>query len=122
MIRTRRREDRAGLDVRAEMTAAAPGIGVAQARFSAEQRRDLVEVEPHGGVGGAAMKNTVMFEPRRNDEHIVELHVERPVGDALFGREQHPDDQSVVAGNPLRAHANVERTNAEREVADADMG
>ena len=68
------------------------------------------------------MKNPVMLEQRRNDEHVVELHVERPVGDALFGREQHPDDQSVVAGNPLRAHADVESTDAEREVADADMG
>src|SRR3954471_2368863 len=104
------------------MTTAAPGVGITQPWLSAEQRRDFVEVEAHGGVSGAAVKNTVMFEPWRNDEHIVELHVKRPVGDALFGREQHPDDQLVVAGNPLRAHADVESTNAEREVADADMG
>jgi hypothetical protein len=44
------------------------------------------------------------------------------VGDALFGREQHPDDQLVVAGDTLRAHADAEGADAEREIADADMG
>ena len=44
------------------------------------------------------------------------------MGDTVFGSQQHSDDQLVIAGDALRAHANVERANAEREIVDADMG
>jgi hypothetical protein len=54
-------------------------------------------------------------------EHVVELHVERPVRDAILRRQQHPDDQLVIARDTLRPHADIERANAEREIADADM-
>lgn len=104
------------------MAPAAPGVGITQPRFAAEQRRDLIEIEAHGRVSGCTVKDAVMLEPRRNHENVVELHVERPMGHALLGGQQHSDDQLVVAGGALRAHANVEGADAKGEITDADMG
>ena len=43
------------------------------------------------------------------------------MADTVFRRQQHPDDQLLVTGGALRTDAQVERTDAEGEIADADM-
>ena len=43
------------------------------------------------------------------------------MGDAVFRRQQHPDDQLLVAEGALRADAQVERADTEGEITDADM-
>lgn len=115
------RSDRAAFDVRPKMAAAAPGVGIAQPRLAAKKGFDLGEVEAHRGIGGRAVENAVVIEQRRDHEHVVELHVERPMGNAIFGRQQHPDDQLVIARDALRAHADIEGADAERKFPDADM-
>lgn len=102
-----------------EATVVEPGMLSRRIEWIVHRR---FEIEAHGGVSRCAVKHSVMLEQRRNHEHVVELHVERPMGDTLLGRQQHPDDQLVIAGDALRTHADAETADAEREIADADMG
>jgi hypothetical protein len=63
-----------------------------------------------------------MVDPGRNHQNIPRVHVVRPVRDAVFRAEQHADDELGVGRRPLRPQSNRERSDAEGEVSDADMG
>ena len=67
------------------------------------------------------MEDAVVLDRRRNHQHVCRAHVESKMGDAVFRRQQHPDDQLLVAGGALRADAQVERADTEGEITDADM-
>jgi len=97
----------------------APGFGIAQARFAGKDGSDIGEIETQRGVGRRAVEDTVMLDFGRNHQHICRIHVEGKMGNAVLCRKQHSDDQLVVAGDSLRAE--VERADAEGEIADADM-
>ncbi len=68
------------------------------------------------------MEHAVMLDRWRDHQHVRRLHVERPMGDAVGGVEQHSDDQLVIGRGALGADPDIERADAEREIADPDMG
>src|SRR5580698_10463301 len=62
-----------------------------------------------------------MFGPRRYHDDISGHHIERPLGYAVFGAQQHSNENFVIGGGTLRANAGAESVEAEREVVDSKV-
>jgi hypothetical protein len=62
-----------------------------------------------------------MLGAGRHDQDIGGPHVERPVGHAIRGIQQHPDHELVVGRDALRPNSSRKRTDAEGKISDADM-
>ena len=113
---------RADTRVRAIAIFAAPVGGIAHPALAAESAGYVGQVEPKCRIRRSAVESSVMVDPGRNHQNIPRVHVVRPVRDAAFRAEQHADDELRIGRRPLRSQSNRERSDAEGEVSDADMG
>jgi hypothetical protein len=112
----------ASAPIRAIAIFAAPVGGIAHPALAAESAGYVGQVEPKCRIRRGAVESSVMVDPGRNHQNIPRVHVVRPVRDAAFRAEQHADDELGIGRRPLRPQSNRERSDAEGEVSDADMG
>ena len=81
---------------------AAPVRRIAHPRLAAEDRGHVGQIKPHGRIGRGTVEPAVMLDAGRDDQNVSRVHVVRPVRDAVFGGEQHPDDELRIGRRPLR--------------------
>ena len=89
---------------------------------AAENAGHVGQVDPDGCIRCGAVKSPIMVDAGRDHENVARVHIIRPVRDAAFRAEQHAEDELGIGRRPLRPQSNRERSDAEGEVSDADMG
>jgi hypothetical protein len=64
---------------------------IAQPWLALEQFGDIGRFEANRGIRCGALESSVVFRAWRHDQDIGGPHVERPMGHAIFGVQQHAD-------------------------------